>query len=62
MTFSYGLLHMDTPVLADQQKTPSVLGRDWMLSRGATNSESQKESMQSALFDNDTMRIQWVHR
>ena len=38
--FSYGLLHMDTPVLADQQNLHSfTLCRHWMLSRGLSKSD-----------------------
>ena len=40
ITFSYGLLHMDTPVLTDQQNLRlSVQGGNWVQSKGLTESD-----------------------
>ena len=37
--FSYGLLHVEIPVLADQQRVTPALYRRWMLCRGLTKTE-----------------------
>ena len=43
--FSYGFLHMDTPVLADQQRLTSALCRHWIQSGGSTSGNGKAVQM-----------------